>query len=140
VIMPVVRSGVAGAQRFARARTRDVHQHAAVLALTANEAIAEDAHLVAQDLEGERPHVPLGRLPRIRRLQVDVVDPIGHGVSSDQSSNRPSARATRSAVMGRRVTRTRAASAMALATAAAGGPMGGSPMPRALKGPSPSPD
>src|SRR2546426_5484788 len=29
---------------------------------------------------------------------------------------------------------------MALATAAAGGPIGGSPMPRAPKGPSPSPD
>src|SRR5436190_910212 len=140
VLEPMVRPGVAGTERLARARPRDVHHHAAVFALTADEAIAEDAHLVAQDLEGEGPRVPLGRLPRIRRLQVDVVDPIGHGVSSDQSSNKPSARATRSAVMGRRVTRTPAASAMALATAAAGGPMGGSPMPRALKGPSPSPD
>ncbi len=53
--------------------------------------------------------------------------------------SRPRARATRSAVMGKVVTRTPVASSMALASAAAGGPMGGSPMPRAPNGPNPSP-
>src|SRR6267143_1295973 len=46
----------------------------------------------------------------------------------------PSALAIRSGVMGRCVRRAPVASATALATAAAGGPMGGSPMPRALDG------
>jgi len=43
-------------------------------------------------------------------------------------------------VIGSRVIRTPVACSIALAMAAAGGPIGGSPMPRALNGPSPSPD
>src|SRR5206468_12710065 len=60
--------------------------------------------------------------------------PVGSGASSEQRNReqdrqpghvrkRPSAAATRSAVSGSRVTRAPVASAMALATAAAGGPM-----------------
>src|SRR5881628_1092435 len=82
VLEPVVGARVARAQALAGARAGDVHGHPAVLALAADEAIAEHARLVAHDLEVEGSHVPLGRLPRIGRLQVDVVDAERHGASS----------------------------------------------------------
>jgi hypothetical protein len=47
---------------------------------------------------------------------------------------------TRSGVIGKLAGLTPRASWIALATAAAGGPIGGSPMPRAPNGPIPSPD
>src|SRR5437899_9885359 len=78
VLEPVVRARVPRAQALVRARPGDVHPHAAVLALTADKAVAEHPRLVAHDLEVEGAHVPLGRLPRIGRLQVDVVDPERH--------------------------------------------------------------
>ena len=74
---------------------RDVHRHAPVLALAAHEAVAEDARLVVDDLEVERPHVPVGGAARVRRLQVDVVDPVGHGsllrvsCAGDSGARRP---------------------------------------------------
>src|SRR5262245_5514839 len=74
VLEPMVRARVAGAEGLAGARAGDVHGHAAVLALTADEAVAERTRLIAHDLEVEGLHVPVRRLPRIRRLQVDVVD------------------------------------------------------------------
>src|SRR5213594_626189 len=82
VLEPVVGARVARAQALAGARAGDVHGHPAVLALAADEAIAEHARLVAHDLEVEGSHVPLRRLPRIGRLQVDVVDAERHGASS----------------------------------------------------------
>src|SRR4029453_19541260 len=38
----------------------------------------DQPRLVARDLEVERPHVPVGRLAWIRRLEMDVVDPERH--------------------------------------------------------------
>src|SRR5262249_24056990 len=74
VLYPVVSAGVAGAEALAGAGARDVHRHAAVLALAADEPVAEHARLVAHDLEVEGLNVPFRRLPRIGRLHVDVVD------------------------------------------------------------------
>src|SRR5881397_538248 len=74
----VVRARVARAQALVGARAGDVDVHAAVLALAADEAIAEHPRLVARDLEVERSHVPVGRLARIGRLEMDVVDPECH--------------------------------------------------------------
>src|SRR5213593_3239492 len=62
---PVVRARVARAEALVGARPGDVHIHAAVLALAADEAVAEHPRLVAHDLEVEGAHIPLGRLPRI---------------------------------------------------------------------------
>src|SRR5438128_2932551 len=78
VLEPVVGARVPRPEALARARTRDGHAHSAVLALAADEAVAEDARLVAHDLEVEGPHVPLRGLPRVGRLQVDVVDAERH--------------------------------------------------------------
>src|SRR5439155_17289098 len=78
VLEAVVRVRVAGAEPLVRARARDVDGEA-VLAGAAHETVAEHARLVVDDLEAERGDVPLGGLARVRRLQVDVVDPIGHG-------------------------------------------------------------
>src|SRR5712691_9433922 len=71
----VVRLGVAGAELLARARARDVHR-GAVLALAADEAVAEDAGLVGDDLEREGLHVPIGGPAGIGGLEMDVVDPV----------------------------------------------------------------
>src|SRR5262245_28296849 len=79
VLEAVMGAGVAGAQALVSARAGDVDVHAAVLALAADEAIAEHPGLVARDLEVERPHVPLGRLARIWCLEMDVIDPECHG-------------------------------------------------------------
>src|SRR5262245_1848353 len=79
VLEAVMRAGVTGAQALVGARARDVDVHAAVLALAADEAIAEHPDLVARDLEVERPHVPLGRLARIWCFEMDVIDPECHG-------------------------------------------------------------
>src|SRR5881296_1503459 len=65
VLEPVVRACVARAEALVGARPGDVHVHAAVLALAADEAVAEHPRLVAHDLEVEGAHIPLGRLPRI---------------------------------------------------------------------------
>src|SRR5262249_44513145 len=78
VLEPVVGTRISGAQRLVRPRARDVDVHAAVLALASDEAIAEDAGLVAQDLESEGVHVPVGGLSRIGGFQVYVVDAIRH--------------------------------------------------------------
>src|SRR6267142_238909 len=67
VLEPVVGARVARAEALTSARPRDVDRHATVLTLAADEAIAEDAGLVACDLEVEGPHVPFRRLPRIGR-------------------------------------------------------------------------
>src|SRR6185369_692339 len=79
VLEAVVGVGVAGAELLVGAGARDVDRHAAVLALAADEAVAEHAGLVADDLEGERLLVPLGGLARVGGLQVNVVDPERHG-------------------------------------------------------------
>src|SRR5262245_41090680 len=79
VLEAMVRHRVAGAEALVGARAGDVDRDAAVLALTADEAIAEHPRLVADDLELERLLVPLGGLARIRCFQVDVVDPERHG-------------------------------------------------------------
>src|SRR5436309_5268573 len=78
VLEAMMGARVAWAQLLTGARARDVDGHSAVLALAAHEAVAENARLVADDLEVEGPHVPLGRLPRIGGLQVDVVDAERH--------------------------------------------------------------
>src|SRR5262250_251842 len=77
-----VRRGVSGLERLASAGTGDVHGHAAVHALAADEAVSEHPRLVVDDLEVERPHVPFGGATGIRGLQVDVVDPVCHDASS----------------------------------------------------------
>src|SRR5262249_1869352 len=77
-----VRGGVSRLERLARAGTGDVHGHAAVHALAADKAVPEHPRLVVDDLEIERPHVPLRGAARIRGLQVDVVDPVCHDASS----------------------------------------------------------
>src|SRR6266852_6973803 len=86
VLEAVVGLGVAGPQFLVGARARDVHR-GAVLALAAHEAVAEDPRLVGHDLEREGLHVPVGG------LQMDVVDPVGHGgVLSAEVSSVPRAR------------------------------------------------
>src|SRR5215472_8003761 len=82
VLEAEVRGGVSRLERLARAGTGDVHGHAAVHALAADEAVPEHPRLVVDDLEVERPHVPLGGAAGIRGLQVDVVDPVCHDASS----------------------------------------------------------
>src|SRR5207253_1525182 len=89
VLEPVVGARVPRPEALARARTRDVHAHSAVLALAADEAVAEDARLVAHDLEVEGPHVPLRGLPRVGRLQVDVVDAERHDAPPLEGAPRP---------------------------------------------------
>src|SRR5262245_20381556 len=74
VLEPVMRARVARTEPLARARSRDIHAHPAVLALTADEAVAETPRLIAHDLEIEGLHVPVRGLPGIGRPQVDVVD------------------------------------------------------------------
>src|SRR5690242_182590 len=66
VLEAEVRGGVPGLERLARARAGDVHGHPAVHALAADEAVAEHARLVVDDLEVERSHVPLGGAAGIR--------------------------------------------------------------------------
>src|SRR5262245_16355786 len=80
VLEAVVRHRVALPQALVGARAGNVHVDAAVGALAADEAVAEHAGLVAGDLEVERAHVPLGGLARIGRLEMDVVDPVAHGI------------------------------------------------------------
>src|SRR5205814_3773156 len=75
-----VGAGLARQEPLAGARARDVDRHEPVLTYAADEAVAEDADLVPGDPEAERRHVPLGGLPRIWRLEMDVVDAIGHGI------------------------------------------------------------
>src|SRR5438552_18647143 len=53
VLEAVVGAGIAGAELLTRARAGDVDRHPAVLALAADEPIAEDAGVVARDLEVE---------------------------------------------------------------------------------------
>jgi len=78
VLEAVMRHRIAGAELLVGAGARDVDGEA-VLAGAAHEAVTEHARLVADDLEAERGHVPLGGLAGIRRLQVDVVDAVAHG-------------------------------------------------------------
>ncbi len=82
-----MRPGIARAELLVGARARDVDR-GAVLALAAHEPIAEHARLVGDDLEREGLHVPVGGLAGVRGLQVDVVDPVGHGgvLSAEVSS------------------------------------------------------
>src|SRR6266481_4994407 len=80
VLEAEVGGGIAGLKGLIGAWSRDVHRHTAVGALAPHEAVPEDARLVVHDLEVEGPHIPIGGAPRIRRLQVDVIDPICHGV------------------------------------------------------------
>src|SRR5262249_53307157 len=87
VLEPVVRAGVAAAQRLGGARARDVDHHAAVLALAADEAIPEHPDLVVQDLEREGLLVPLGCLAGIGLLQMDVIDAERHGPHSSLESS-----------------------------------------------------
>src|SRR5580765_2417304 len=79
VLEAVMGAGVSPAERLAGAGAGNVHHHAAILGLAAHEAVAEDARLVAHDLEVEGLRVPVGRLPRIRRFQMNVVDLVRHG-------------------------------------------------------------
>src|ERR1700675_3575619 len=58
VLEAVMGARVAAAERLASAGAGDVHHHAAVFSLTAHEAVAEDARLVAHDLEIEGLGVP----------------------------------------------------------------------------------
>src|SRR5262249_56652527 len=66
--------GIRGLEGLAGAGTGDVHGHAAVHALATDEAVAEHARLVVDDLEVERADVPLSRAAWIRGLQGDVGD------------------------------------------------------------------
>src|SRR5262249_59115966 len=77
----MMRGGVARPELLVRAGARDVDGHAAVLARAADEAVAEHARLVADDLEIEGADVPLRGLAGIRSLQVDVIDAERHGGS-----------------------------------------------------------
>src|SRR5262247_3076873 len=78
VLEAVMGAGVARAQPLVGARAGDVDVHATVLALAAHEAVPEHARFVTRDLEVEGPYVPVGRLARIGRLEMDVVDPKCH--------------------------------------------------------------
>src|SRR5438552_1867203 len=79
VLEAEVGRGVSRSELLSRARAGDVHRHAPVHALAADEAVAEDARLVVDDLEVEGRAGPLGRAARVGCLQVNVVDAKGHG-------------------------------------------------------------
>src|SRR5690349_7667560 len=78
VLEPVVGGGVAGAEALVAPRARDVDR-GAVLGLAADEAVAEHPRLVGDDLERQGLHVPVRGLARVGGLEMDVVDPVGHG-------------------------------------------------------------
>src|SRR5262245_19739709 len=87
VFETVVRLRVARAELLVGAGARDGYR-GAVLALAADEPVAEHACLVGDDLEREGLHVPLGGPARIGGLEMDVIDPVGHGgvLSAEVSS------------------------------------------------------
>src|SRR5262249_57878607 len=92
----MMRGGVARPELLVRAGARDVDGHAAVLARAADEAVAEHARLVADDLEIEGADVPLRGLAGIRSLQVDVIDAERHGGPpfAGRKANPPNRRAS----------------------------------------------
>src|SRR5262249_5674827 len=85
VLEAVMRLCVAPPPTLVGARAGDVPGDA-VLARAPHEAVAEHARLVVDDLEAERGDVPLRGLAWIGRLQMNVVDPIGHGLTSGRLS------------------------------------------------------
>src|SRR4029453_1704007 len=78
MLQPEVSGRVARAQGFAGASIGNAQQQPTLSSVAADEAIAELARLVADDLEAERVCPPLGRFARIDGLNVNMVDAIRH--------------------------------------------------------------
>ena len=68
---------IAAAHLLPRPFARDVDRHA-VRRLAPDEPVAVHPSRIAQDLESEGLHVPVGRLLRVRRFDVNVVELVCH--------------------------------------------------------------